>query len=193
MSKLLALTLCALSSSGVLAHAGNAAAPTDASCDQDPKCYARNLALTLTSTDEALVLERVVDFTPGSVRVYSKSPREDPGDRRQVEAALRLGGHHGERLRGGEQPRPRAAARRQDSRLLPSLRHSGGGCRRDRARGAAECRSRRRSVDRAVLACRQVRSGRARVCFDFASTFEPLARFERATYGLRNRCSTTEL
>ncbi len=28
---------------------------------------------------------------------------------------------------------------------------------------------------------------------NFPSTFEPLARFERATYGLRNRCSTTEL
>jgi hypothetical protein len=28
---------------------------------------------------------------------------------------------------------------------------------------------------------------------DFPSAFEPLPRFERGTYGLRNRCSTTEL
>ena len=35
---------------------------------------------------------------------------------------------------------------------------------------------------------RVVRGGPELVC-----NFEPLARFERATYGLRNRCSTTEL
>jgi outer membrane protein OmpA-like peptidoglycan-associated protein len=73
MVKLSALTLCALLSFCVLADAGNATAPANISCDQDPRCYARDLALTLTSAQESLVLQRVVDFNPGSVRVYSKS------------------------------------------------------------------------------------------------------------------------
>ena len=73
MSKLSGLTLFALLNFGLPAHAGNARATPNQSCDHDPKCYARSLALTLTSTQDSLELRHIVDFSPGSVRVYSKS------------------------------------------------------------------------------------------------------------------------
>jgi outer membrane protein OmpA-like peptidoglycan-associated protein len=70
MAKLSLAPVFALLCTGSLAHAGG---PTTATCDQDPRCYARELAQTLTSTDSAIVFQRVVDFEPGRVRVYSKS------------------------------------------------------------------------------------------------------------------------
>lgn len=73
MSKLFALTIAALLWSGPLAHAGNGTRPASATCDQDPKCYARELARTLTQDQQSIVMARVVDFEPGRVRVYSKS------------------------------------------------------------------------------------------------------------------------
>jgi len=73
MSKLVALTVAALMSSGPLAHAGNGTRPAATACDQDPKCYARELARTLTQDQRTIVMVRVVDFEPGRVRVYSNS------------------------------------------------------------------------------------------------------------------------
>jgi outer membrane protein OmpA-like peptidoglycan-associated protein len=60
----------ALVCSTSLAHAGG---PTTSTCDRDPRCYARELALTLTASDSALSVQHVVEFEPGRVRVYSKS------------------------------------------------------------------------------------------------------------------------
>jgi outer membrane protein OmpA-like peptidoglycan-associated protein len=47
--------------------------PSADACAHDPRCYARELAHTLTSTQQAIVMHRVVDFAPGRVRVYSSS------------------------------------------------------------------------------------------------------------------------
>ena len=71
MAKLCVLTIVALVGSASLARAGGAATTT--TCDQDPRCYGRELAVALTSQESAIVLRRVVDFEPGRVRVYSKS------------------------------------------------------------------------------------------------------------------------
>lgn len=65
--------ILAVMGSGSLAHAGNGTRPAATACEQDPKCYARDLALTLTREQQTVVMPRVVDFEPGRVRVYSKS------------------------------------------------------------------------------------------------------------------------
>lgn len=73
MAKMAVLTVLALASIHAAARADTAAK----ACDQDPRCYARELALTLTAPSEyigrSIELPRVVDFAPGRVRVYSKS------------------------------------------------------------------------------------------------------------------------
>ena len=73
MSNLFAMTMMALVCSVPLARAGNGTRPLATACDQDPTCYARDLALALTGTPQAVVMKRVIDFQPGRLRVYSQS------------------------------------------------------------------------------------------------------------------------
>lgn len=74
MRMLAGLVVLVLASLGPVAHAD---APTEAACDQDPRCYGRELAVTLTSHSEfrgrEIELPQVVNFQPGRVRVYSKA------------------------------------------------------------------------------------------------------------------------
>lgn len=70
MAKLCVLTILALLGTASLARADGAATTT---CDQDPRCYGRELAIALTNQESSVVLRRVVEFEPGRVRVYSKS------------------------------------------------------------------------------------------------------------------------
>ena len=75
MSKLAVVTLLALVSITTRAHADGS---TTAACDQDPRCYARELAHTLTTSPDAapaatVELPHLIEFEPGRVRVYSKS------------------------------------------------------------------------------------------------------------------------
>jgi outer membrane protein OmpA-like peptidoglycan-associated protein len=65
--------MLAVMCSGSLAHAGNGTRLATTPCEQDPKFYARDLALTLTREPPTVVMQRVVEFEPGRVRVYSKS------------------------------------------------------------------------------------------------------------------------
>ena len=47
--------------------------PSANTCNQDPRCYGRDLAHALTSTEHEIVMHHVVDFAAGRVRVYSSS------------------------------------------------------------------------------------------------------------------------
>jgi outer membrane protein OmpA-like peptidoglycan-associated protein len=70
MAKLGLLTMLAFLGTASLARADGAAT---SNCDQDPRCYGRELAVALTSQPSTVLLRRVVEFEPGRVRVYSKS------------------------------------------------------------------------------------------------------------------------
>ena len=70
MTTLSAATMAALLFATSIASANG---PTQTTCDQNPRCYARDLALTLTRSEYAVTLSRVIDFEPGRLRVYSKS------------------------------------------------------------------------------------------------------------------------
>jgi outer membrane protein OmpA-like peptidoglycan-associated protein len=54
-----------------VARAGHG--PSSDACEHDPRCYGRDLAHALTSTEHAIVMDHVVDFAAGRVRVYSSS------------------------------------------------------------------------------------------------------------------------
>ena len=68
MARLVVVTMLTLLCSGSPARADDSA-----TCDQDPRCYGRELAHALTNTQSVVVLPRVVEFEPGALRVYSRS------------------------------------------------------------------------------------------------------------------------
>ena len=76
MVKMAVLTMLALAAFHAGARADGATA-TATACDQDPRCYGRELAVTLTAHSEfrgrEIELSHVVTFEPGRVRVYSKA------------------------------------------------------------------------------------------------------------------------
>ena len=63
--------------------------PSADACEQDPRCYARDLAHVLTSTEHAIVMHHVVDFQPGRVRVYSSG-------REKIQAIVARWHEHGD-------------------------------------------------------------------------------------------------
>ena len=72
MVKLAVLTMLVVGSIHSVARADNASK----TCDQDPRCYARELALTLTGPSDfvarSIDLPRVADFEAGRVRSDAK-------------------------------------------------------------------------------------------------------------------------
>ena len=73
MTKWSVLILGVMTCISTVARAEHAGATVTEGCDRNPTCYARSLALELTSSQQAIRLPRVVDFAPGRVRVYSRS------------------------------------------------------------------------------------------------------------------------
>jgi outer membrane protein OmpA-like peptidoglycan-associated protein len=70
MGKRSVLAMLAIVCTASFARAEGSAMST---CDQNPRCFGRELAVALTTPEPAITLRRLVDFEPGRVRVYSKS------------------------------------------------------------------------------------------------------------------------